>query len=59
MHSSSELADILRNTLREIEEVNAVDPNDPAFLELKRILLLKADSLEAMSFEPKPPTSEP
>ena len=41
------LAEILRNTLSSVEAADDMSPDDPALLELRRIVLLKIASLES------------
>jgi hypothetical protein len=46
MYSSRQLAEILHDTIRCVEQGTDVGPDDPALLELKRIILLKVAALE-------------
>jgi hypothetical protein len=46
MYSSSQLAEVLRETIRRVEQGTDVSPDDPALLELKRIILLRIAALE-------------
>ncbi len=46
MYSSRQLAEILRDTIRSVEQGADVGLDDPALLELKRIILLKVAALE-------------
>jgi hypothetical protein len=46
-HLSQKMAGVLRDTLRRVELSADMSPNDPALLELKRLLLLKIAALEA------------
>lgn len=48
-HSRSHAIEVRRATLRDLEQ--ATDPNDPAYLELRGILLLKIASFEAEQIE--------
>jgi hypothetical protein len=47
MYSSRQLAEILRDTIRSVEQGTDIGPDDPALLELKRIILLKVAALES------------
>jgi hypothetical protein len=46
MHTPSQLAEVLRETIRRVEQSADVGPDDPALLELKRIILLRIAALE-------------
>ncbi len=46
MYSQSQLVEVLRDTIRRLEQSIDVSPDDPALLELKRIILLKIASIE-------------
>jgi len=52
-HFSQRLAEVLRDTVRRVELNNDMSPNDPALLELKRLLLLKIAALESEAAESK------
>ena len=41
------LAENLRDAIKDIEHENDIDPNDPDFVELKRIVQAVIDSLES------------
>ncbi len=56
MYSPRQLAEILRETIRTIEQDTDISPNDPALLELKRIILLRVAKLEAEA--PQEPSTE-
>jgi len=47
LYTSKHLADILRDTVRTIEQGTDVSPDDPSLLELKRVLSLKIAALES------------
>jgi hypothetical protein len=47
------MAGVLRDTLRRVELSTAMSPNDPALLELKRLLLLKIAALEEEAAQAK------
>lgn len=46
MYTSNQLAEVLRETIRRVEQGTDVSPDDPALLELKRIILLRIAALE-------------
>ena len=41
------LAEHLRDTIRDLEHDDDINPDDPGLLELKQILQIKIDALEA------------
>lgn len=47
------MAEVLRDTLRRVELSTDMSPNDPALLELKRLLLLKIAALEVEAAQAK------
>ncbi len=47
MYSPRQLAEILRETIRNVEQETDINPDDPALLELKRIILLRVAKLES------------
>src|SRR5579875_1608737 len=57
MRTPSQLAEVLRETIRRVEQNADVGPDDPALLELKRIILLRIAALERD--EPGMPAEEP
>jgi hypothetical protein len=50
---SQKMAGVLRDTLRRVELSTDMSPNDPARLELKRLLLLKIAALEVEAAQAK------
>jgi hypothetical protein len=46
MYTSNQLADVLRELIRRVEQSTDVSPDDPALLELKRIILVRIAALE-------------
>lgn len=46
MFTSHQLVEILRDTIRRIEQSADIGPDDPALLSLKSIILLKIAALE-------------
>lgn len=46
MYTPNQLAEVLRETIRRVERGTDVSPDDPALIELKRIILLRIASLE-------------
>jgi len=46
MHSSRHVAQVLRDTIKSIEQGTDLPPDDPALIQLKRILLTKLAELE-------------
>jgi hypothetical protein len=46
MYTPSQLAEVLRETIKRVEQGTDVSPHDPALLELKRIILLRIAALE-------------
>ncbi len=57
MHTPSQLAEVLRETIKRVEQSADVGPDDPALLELKRIILLRIAALERE--EPLIPAEQP
>ena len=47
MYSSRQLAEILRETMRNVEQNSDISPDDPSLLALKRIILLRFAKLES------------
>lgn len=47
LYTSRHVAGILRDIIRALEQGTDIHPDDPALLELKRILILKISVLEA------------
>lgn len=46
MYTPNQLAEVLRETIRRVEQGTDVSPDDPALLELKRIILLRIAALK-------------
>jgi len=46
MYTPNQLAGVLRETIKRLEQSMDVSPNDPALIELKRIILLRIAALE-------------
>lgn len=46
MYTPNQLAEVLRETIKRLEQGSDVSPDDPALIELKRIILLRIAALE-------------
>lgn len=65
MYTPNQLAEVLRETIKRLEQSMDVSPNDPALIELKRIILLRIAALEledtraSNTPSPEPPPGPP
>ena len=57
--TTTRLIEVLRATLLEVEQSAGVSADDPAFIALKQILLLRIADLELQAIEPGTETGAP
>ena len=54
MYTSAQLVEILRETLRRVEQIADISPDDPALIALKRVVLLRIAAIEIEGAEESP-----